>query len=80
MRSWRGAKASVAVLALLAGAAWTAGAQSKAPAKSPAAEEGPPDKTLGSRNAPIQLEVFSDYSCPACKGFYMGVVRPMLET
>ncbi|HKO05482.1 MAG TPA: thioredoxin domain-containing protein, partial [Candidatus Acidoferrales bacterium] len=46
----------------------------------PAAEEGPPDKTLGSRNAPIQLEVFSDYSCPACKGFYMGVVRPMLET
>jgi len=45
-----------------------------------AAEEGPPEKTLGSRNAPIVMEVFSDYSCPMCKSFYLGAVRRLLES
>jgi len=82
MRGWRGLTASVAAFALLAGTAWAAGAQSRAHAKtaSAAAEEGPPDKSLGSRNAPIVLEVFSDYSCPVCKLFYERAIRPMLES
>jgi protein-disulfide isomerase len=82
MRSWRGVAASVAVLVLLAGTAWAAGTQTKARAKpaSTAADEGPPDKSMGSRNAPIVMEVFSDYSCPVCKMFYIRAVRPMLET
>jgi protein-disulfide isomerase len=82
MRSWRGVAASVAAVALLAGTAWAARTQTGAHAKpaSTAADEGPPDKSLGSRNAPIVMEVFSDYSCPVCKMFYMRAVRPMLES
>jgi len=82
MRSWRGVAASVTAVALLAGTAWTAGTQSRphATAAPTAAEEGPPDKALGSRNAPIVLEVFSDYSCPVCKVFYMRATRQLLET
>lgn len=82
MRSWKAVAASVAAVALLAGTAWTAGTQTRAHAKaaSTGAEEGPPDKSLGSRNAPIVMEVFSDYSCPVCKAFYMRVTRPMLES
>jgi protein-disulfide isomerase len=82
MRSWKGVAASVAAVALLAGTAWTAGTQTRAHAKaaSTAADEGPPNKSLGSRNAPIRMEVFSDYSCPVCKAFYMRAVRPMLES
>jgi protein-disulfide isomerase len=80
MQGWRGVTASLAALALLTAAGWASSAQSRAPAKAAAADEGPPDKALGSRNAPIVLEVFSDYSCPMCKAFYMGSIRPMLET
>ena len=62
--------------------AWAAGnRQSAAHAKTAAAaEEGPPDKGLGSRNAPIVMEVFSDYSCPMCKSFYMGAIRRMMDS
>ena len=56
------------------------GKQSAAHAKSVAqSEEGPPNKGIGSRNAPIVMEVFSDYSCPACRGFYVSAIRPLLD-
>jgi protein-disulfide isomerase len=60
---------------------WAGGnRQSAAHAKLAAqAEEGPPNKGLGSRNAPIVMEVFSDYSCPACRGFYISAIRPLLD-
>jgi protein-disulfide isomerase len=25
------------------------------------------------------MEVFSDYSCPACRGFYVNAIRPLLD-
>jgi protein-disulfide isomerase len=69
-------------LAAIVPMGWAAGTgQSAAHAKPVAqAEEGPPNKGLGSRDAPIKMEVFSDYSCPMCKNFYLGAVRRMLET
>ena len=76
--------ATVLAAVLFVPAAW-AGAQTRAPktatpAKAAApAQEAPPDKSLGSRGAPIVMEVFSDYSCPVCKSFYMGAVRPLLD-
>jgi len=79
MPSWRGVWAGVAVLAFVAGTASAARAQSRATVKAAAAEQPPPDKSLGSRNAPVQMEVFSDYSCPVCKMFYMNTVRPLLD-
>ena len=36
-------------------------------------------KSLGNPNAPIKVEVFSDYECPACGRFYEGTLRPMID-
>jgi protein-disulfide isomerase len=33
----------------------------------------------GSANAPIKMEVFSDFECPGCREFYREVVRPVLQ-
>jgi len=80
MRLWRVVLAVAGITALAVGAAGAPSRQTRNHAK-PAAESepGPPDKTLGSRNAPIVMEVFSDYSCPVCRSFYAGVIRPMLD-
>lgn len=43
--------------------------------KKVSAEHGPAliqnYKDVGSPNAPITLEIYSDYSCPSCRNFYM---------
>ena len=36
-------------------------------------------KTLGSKEAPILVEIFSDFQCPQCKNFYLGASRRLLE-
>ena len=36
-------------------------------------------KSLGNPNAPIKMEVFSDYECPACGRFYEGTLRPLIS-
>ncbi len=33
----------------------------------------------GKPGAPIRVEVFSDYQCPACRDFYLGTIRPLLK-
>jgi len=33
----------------------------------------------GTLNAPIRLEVFSDFQCPACRAFYLDVILPAIE-
>jgi protein-disulfide isomerase len=68
-----------AVTALAVAAAGASGKQTRSHARAMETEPGPPDKTLGSRSAPIVMEVFSDYSCPVCRSFYLNVVRPMLD-
>jgi len=80
MRRWRFALAILGVTVLTVAAAAASGRQTRGHARPAAeAEPGPPDKTLGSRNAPIVMEVYSDYSCPVCRSFYLGVIRPMLD-
>jgi protein-disulfide isomerase len=37
-----------------------------------------PDKGIGLKNAPITLEVFSDYQCPSCRNLYEQTLRPMM--
>jgi protein-disulfide isomerase len=34
---------------------------------------------MGSKTAPIKMEVFSDYQCPACRELYLQTVRPVIE-
>jgi protein-disulfide isomerase len=36
-------------------------------------------KAYGSRQAPITMEVFSDYQCPSCKAFYEGVAQQLMQ-
>ena len=38
-----------------------------------------PVKTMGSKTAPITVEVFSDFQCPACKSLYEQTLRPLID-
>ncbi len=40
---------------------------------------GAPVKTIGNRNAPITMEVFSDYQCPSCGSFFENTLRAMTQ-
>jgi protein-disulfide isomerase len=52
----------------------------KSHAKPAATESLPaPMKTLGSKSAPITMEVFSDYQCPACRAFFENTLRAMIN-
>ena len=44
-----------------------------------AVDDSPPNKSIGSRTAPIMVEVFSDYQCPACKVLYSETLRPLMD-
>ena len=36
-------------------------------------------KSLGTKTAPIKMEVFSDFQCPACRELYFQTVRPVID-
>jgi protein-disulfide isomerase len=38
-----------------------------------------PHKAFGSKNAPVIMEVFSDFQCPACKTLFITTNRQLLE-
>jgi len=66
------------ILGLIAGAALVAAA-----ATPPQAHFTPQSlsaaKALGSSSAPIRIDEWADYECPACRNFYQGTVRPMID-
>ena len=39
-----------------------------------------PLKSMGSKDAPITIEVFSDYQCPQCRNFYLETARQLMQT
>jgi protein-disulfide isomerase len=45
---------------------------------SDSATSATPVKTFGNKNAPITMEVFSDYQCPSCGNFYEQTLKPLL--
>ncbi len=59
--------------------------QTKAPAPStaktaPAAAANPTfQKAIGNPNAPITMEVFGDFQCPACRGFFEGTTKQVID-
>jgi protein-disulfide isomerase len=36
-------------------------------------------KSLGSREAPVTIEVFADYECPQCRNFYETATRQLID-
>src|SRR6266566_2451341 len=38
-----------------------------------------PHKAFGSKSAPVTMEVFSDYQCPACKQLYLSTNRQLMD-
>jgi protein-disulfide isomerase len=39
-----------------------------------------PHKAFGSKNAPVVMEVFSDFQCPACKTLYTTTNRQLMDS
>ncbi len=74
-RSW-GKKIVIGLGLLLL--AWIGSAPGVAQTKAAAAEMVHL-KALGTKTAPIMMEVFSDYQCPACRQLYQQTLRPLME-
>ena len=36
-------------------------------------------KGIGSTSAPITMEVFGDFQCPACRSFFEGTVKQVID-
>jgi len=36
-------------------------------------------KTIGNPNAPIRMEIFGDFECPACRGFFENTVKQVID-
>ena len=54
-------------------------AKKESPAPAPAAVKFTSGKCIaGPAGAPLKIEVFSDYECPACRRYYLETVRPLL--
>lgn len=69
----------IVVVALIAGYGISALAQSKT-VSSPAPNVNPSErKSLGSKSAPITIEVFSDFQCPACRNFYETTLKLVID-
>jgi protein-disulfide isomerase len=53
---------------------------SKTASPSPAAAASMANpKAIGSPSAPIVMEVFGDFECPACRAFYEGTVKQVID-
>ena len=49
------------------------------PAARPSQALGAPVKSYGSPNAPIKMEVFTDYECPSCRNLYENTLKDMIN-
>ena len=65
---------AVLLVALLVSALDVRAGQSSAPVP-----DVDPRVAFGSKNAPIVMEVFSDFQCPACKTLFMTTNRQVME-
>jgi len=72
--------AALAVLAAAAAAQTRRAHPVRTAARSePSAEQIAAAKAYGIRTAPIMIEEFSDFECPACRELYMGTLRPLID-
>lgn len=72
------------MLCVFTSAAFARQQPAKAPASSnakPASAPGNPNfvKAIGNPNAPITMEVFGDFQCPACRAFFETTVKQVID-
>ncbi len=67
---------ATALLALLAAFAIFLAAAPQSPATLPDVD---PHKAFGSKTAPVIMEIFSDFQCPACKTLFTTTNRPLMD-
>jgi protein-disulfide isomerase len=82
--NWRKASALVLgalslVAILTAGTALRADANKKQTHAKAAPAPTAPVKAYGSKNAPITMEIFTDYQCPTCGAFFEQTLRPLIN-
>jgi protein-disulfide isomerase len=72
---------TVVVVLVIASAASARQTKPTASAKPAAAAQANPtfDKTIGNSSAPIKMEVFGDFQCPACRGFFEATVKQVID-
>ena len=69
MQSWK---------RILAAAAWVL-AVAVLSASGQGGADKQPDLWLGGQpNAPVRIEVYSDFQCPVCRAFYLDTVKPLI--
>jgi protein-disulfide isomerase len=56
-----------------------AAARPAAPQSAAALPDVDPHKAFGSKNAPVAMEVFSDFQCPACKTLFTTTNRRLMD-
>ncbi len=71
---------SLMVAGLFAASGLVSGSSlSAAPQTSASVADIDPHTALGSKTAPMVIEVFSDFQCPACKSLYDATNRQLMD-
>ena len=79
MNRSRGASSLALTLAGFAALLFASGLGAKARQSSAPVPDIDPHVAAGSKSAPIIMEVFSDFQCPACKTLFMNTNRQVLD-
>lgn len=79
-RIFRAASLAVLIVAisLMTGGVLFAQTHHGAPAKAMQPADELASKSMGSKSAPITMEVFSDFECPSCRMLYEQTLRPLM--
>lgn len=64
---------------LVLGGVLLAAAGSRVPSQGNGSADVDPHKAFGSKSAPITMEVFSDYQCPACKQLFTTTNQQLMD-
>jgi protein-disulfide isomerase len=77
--SWAALAVLVAVIGLATGGALFGQTHHETTTKVMSPGDELASKSMGSKSAPITMEVFSDFECPSCRMLYEQTLRPLMS-